>query len=85
MTAIDILRHGTATIGSASPVGTRLRNAARSVWKALELAGYRRAERELMLLSERHAHGDRALAEQLRLAAAELACGPDRQRMAEGR
>lgn len=85
MTAIDILRHGTATVGPASPIGTRLRSAARSVWKALEEAGHRRARHELELLSRRHAHSDPALAEQLRLAATGLARRPDRQRIEEGR
>lgn len=85
MTAIDILRHGTATVGPASPLGARLRSAARSVWKALEEAGHRRAARELGLLAQWHARGDPALAAQLRLAAAELASGPDRQRAEGGR
>jgi hypothetical protein len=83
MTAIEILRHGTATIGPASPLGTRLRGIAQSVWSALERAGQRRAQRELAVLSQWHAASDPALAEQLRLAAAELAAGADRVRSQE--
>lgn len=78
MMAIEVFRQAAQAIGPGSELRDRLRHGARAAWQAIERASGLDAVGPLMQLSVRRERTDPALAEQLRLAAAELAAGVHR-------
>lgn len=71
MTALKVYRHAPVPTGVTAPLRLHVPGWARSVWKALERAGMRRAARHLDLLARSHAMGNPQRAAMLRDTAAE--------------
>lgn len=78
MMTIEILRQTLQAVGPTAAMRARLRSRAQAIWSAIAEASARDAIGPLMQLSIRRERTDPLLAEQLRLAAADLAAGAHR-------